>query len=216
MNFTLKIKTLLISYIINLFNGDNYHNVSKFFHIYKIWNNIKLDKIDGDYIEFGIFKGKALLHSVKTYRKLFKGNKEINFYGLDSFEGFPEENHNFYNKENFAVSYEKVKKIFNKFVEVKIYKGFFSEVLKNDEFKNNEFSFVFIDCDIYESAKDIFDYIDGKMSTGAFLMIDDFTSIDQNGNSIYKAFHEHSEFNNYVYFTSYSNGQIFRYFNDKR
>ena len=71
MNFTLKIKTLFISYIINLFNGDNYHNVSKFFHIYKIWNNIKLDKIDGDYIEFGIFKGKALLHSVKTYRKLF-------------------------------------------------------------------------------------------------------------------------------------------------
>ena len=88
--------------------------------------------------------------------------------------------------------------------------------LKNDEFKNNEFSFVFIDCDIYESAKDIFDYIDGKMSTGAFLMIDDFTSIDQNGNSIYKAFHEHSEFNDYVYFTSYSNWQIFRYFNDKR
>ena len=29
MNFTLKIKTLFISYIINLFNGDNYHNVSK-------------------------------------------------------------------------------------------------------------------------------------------------------------------------------------------
>ena len=60
MNFNLKLKTLALSYLINKFNGDNYHNMSKFFNVYKIWNNIRLDSVPGDYIEFGIFKGKTL------------------------------------------------------------------------------------------------------------------------------------------------------------
>ena len=62
MNIYLKFKTSALSFLINFFNADNYHNASKFFTIYKIWNNIKLDDIEGDYIEFGIFKGKSLLH----------------------------------------------------------------------------------------------------------------------------------------------------------
>ena len=210
MNLFLKIKTLVLSSAINFINGDNYHNASKFFHIYKIWNNINLDNINGDYIEFGIFKGKSLLHSVKTYNKLSKKTEKINFYGLDSFEGFPVDNHNFYNKENFQVSYNKVSKLFSKYPEVKISKGFFKDTLKNDEFQNNSYAFVFIDCDIYESAVDIFEYVNGKISKGGFLMIDDFTSLDKNGNSIYKAFHEKLNPDEFIYFTSYSNGQIYR------
>ena len=67
-----------------------------------------------------------------------------------------------------------------------------------------------IDCDIYESSLDVFKHIDKKIVKGGFLMIDDFTSIDKNGNSIYKAFNETLNQDEYVYFTSYSNGRVFR------
>lgn len=210
MNFYLKFKTLILSYFINKFNGDNYHNISKFYNVYKIWNNIRLDSIPGDYIEFGIFKGKTLLHSIKTHNKIFAKNKTIYFYGLDSFEGFPSNNHDFYNKENFKTSYDKVKKDFVKYANVKIYKGFFSDILKNNEFLDLTFSFVFLDCDIYESSIDVFNYVENRISNGGFLMIDDFTSIDKNGNSIYKAFTETINSEKYVYFSSYSSGRIYR------
>ena len=56
-------------------------------------------------------------------------------------------------------------------------------------------------------------YIRDKVSLGGFLMIDDFTSIDKNKNSIYKAFNENIDTEDFVYFDSYSNGQIFRRIN---
>ncbi len=210
MNILLKLKTNFLSFFINSFNGDNYHNISKFYNIYKIWNNIRLDSISGDYIEFGIFKGKALLHSVKTYKKIFKGKKDIQFYGLDSFEGFPVDNHNFYTKANFLVSFEKVCSDFKKYKNVKIYKGYFQEIVETSEFENKTFSFVFVDCDIYESSLDVFKYIENRINKGGFLMIDDFTSIDKNGNSIYKAFNETLDKDKFVYFSSYSSGRIYR------
>ena len=210
MNFYLKLKTLILSYFINKFNGDNYHNISKFFNVYKIWNNIRLDSIPGDYIEFGIFKGKTLLHSIKTYNKLFTKNKTIYFYGLDSFDGFPSSNHDFYSKENFTTSYDNVKEDFSKYTNVKIYRGFFSDTLKNNEFLDLTFSFVFLDCDIYESSIDVFNYVENRISNGGFLMIDDFTSVDKNGNSIYKAFNETIDSDKFVYFSSYSSGRIYR------
>jgi|TARA_B100001094_G_C18090401_1_gene750097 O-methyltransferase len=215
MNFLLKLQTIILSFFINFIKGDYYHNVSKFYEIYKIWNNVKLDSIQGNYIEFGIFKGKSLIHSYKTYKNIFQKNPTINFYGLDSFEGFPVENHNFYNSANFAVSSKKVIKSFKKYDQIKIFDGYFDEVINSEEtLLDQQFSFVFIDCDIYESSLDIFEYIKGKVSNGGFIMIDDFTSIDTNGNSIQKAFEKNFIINkDVVLFDFYSNGQVFRVIN---
>ena len=56
MGFLLLIKTKILSFIIRNINGDVSDNTSKFYQINKIWRNIKLDQIPGDYIEFGILK----------------------------------------------------------------------------------------------------------------------------------------------------------------
>ena len=47
MNFNLKLKTLFLSYLINKFNGDNYHNASKFFNVEKLrksWHSKHFDQ----------------------------------------------------------------------------------------------------------------------------------------------------------------------------
>ena len=213
MNLILKLKTVLISFVIRNLNGDNFHNLNKFIQIYKIWNNIKLDSIQGDYIEFGIFKGKSLYHSVKTAKKI-NAEKNITFWGLDSFEGFPVENHEFYKAKNFKASKSKVKKSFNKYKNVKIIDGYFEDTLSSDELQNIEnISFAFIDCDIYESAQVAFNFIKSKMTKGGFIMIDDFTSIDKNGNYIAKSFFDIFDDKEVVFFDNYSNGQTFRILN---
>ena len=213
MNLILKLKTVLISFVIRNLNGDNFHNLNKFIQIYKIWNNIKLDSIQGDYIEFGIFKGKSLYHSVKTAKKI-NAEKNITFWGLDSFEGFPVENHEFYKAKNFKASKSKVKKSFNKYKNVKIIDGYFEDTLSSDELQNIEnISFAFIDCDIYESAQVAFKFIKSKMTKGGFIMIDDFTSIDKNGNYIAKSFFDIFDDREIVFFDNYSNGQTYRILN---
>ena len=213
MNLNLKIKTYILSYLIRIINPDNYHNSAKFSQIFKIWNNIKLDTIEGDYIEFGVFKGKSLYHSVKTAISI-KTHENRTFWGLDSFEGFPEDNHEFYTKINFSSDKKKVFKNFKKFKNEKIIDGFFNESILKDELKNiDKFCFAFIDCDIYESAEVAFKFIKEKMVPGGFIMIDDFTSIDKNGNYIAKSFFSIFESKDIIFFDTYSNGQTFRILN---
>ncbi len=215
MNLLLLIKTKFLSFLIRNVSGDIYDNSSKFYQINKIWHNIKLDQITGDYIEFGIYKGKSIYHSFKVAKKL-DIQKNILFWGLDSFEGFPVENHNFYKNDNFKTSYTKTKNQFKNFKEIKVIKGFFKESLRTQELVNiKNISFAFIDCDIFESTIDIFDYLKPRLTNGSFIMIDDYTSIDSNGNSIAKSFKASFKIDDEIFiFGYYSNGIIFRYFNN--
>ena len=215
MNLLLLIKTKFLSFLIRNVSGDIYDNSSKFYQINKIWHNIKLDQITGDYIEFGIYKGKSIYHSFKVAKKL-DIQKNILFWGLDSFEGFPVENHNFYKNYNFKTTYTKTKNQFKNFKEIKVIKGFFKESLRTQELVNiKNISFAFIDCDIFESTIDIFDYLKPRLTNGSFIMIDDYTSIDSNGNSIAKSFKASFKIDDEIFiFGYYSNGIIFRYFNN--
>lgn len=210
MNFVLMFKTLILHLYSTSIKPTNIHNLLKFKQIYLIWSMIKHDNIQGNYVEFGIFKGKSLYHSWKCAKKLNLIN--ITFYGLDSFEGFPVENHGFYIKENFKNSYEKVTKRFSKFKEIKIIKGFFSDSLKKEVLTEvKKINFAFIDCDIYESSVPIFKYLEGKIAHGGFIMIDDFTSVDKNNNSIYKAWSENQILSDkFIIYSYYSSGVVFR------
>ena len=73
-------------------------------------------------------------------------------------------------------------------------------------------SFAFVDCDIYESAEVAFNFIKERISDGGFIMIDDFTSVDKNGNYIAKCFFEIFQEKTVVFFDAYSNGHTYRIF----
>ena len=212
MGLALRLKTFILSFFIRNFNDVNFHNLEKFIQIKKIWFNIYLDNIKGDYIEFGIFKGKSLYHSIKVAKKL-KLYNETTFWGLDSFKGFPVENHDFYTSENFKSSKKTVEKFFSKYDRTNIIEGFFDQTLKSEPLINiPNISFAFVDCDIYESASQVFQFLKPRMENGGFIMIDDFTSLDQNKNTISKSFFENYKINEEVFtFGHYSNGIVFRY-----
>lgn len=212
-----------VSFIVNLTPDFIEHNFSKYKNLRNCILNLNYDKIEGDYVEFGCFSGASLNHSIKTHLKFSRSyKKEKNFlnrkfYGLDSFSGFPEEIHDEFKTENFLPDINFVKKLEKKYSCCQIVKGFFSESLKSDQMKKiSKISLAFIDCDLYSSSKDVFDYIKNRLTDGAFVVIDDYYSLDYNKNSIHKALSENIDLKNkLIHIKSYGlNGMIFRYIND--
>ena len=84
------------------------HNNAKYVTIKKALYNLWIDQIDGDCIEFGIFTGSSFKHTINTENRIDKNNNTL-FYGLDSFEGFPENSHPFFQDKNFKSNLKKLK-----------------------------------------------------------------------------------------------------------
>lgn len=132
------------------------------------WWNIALSKMntEGLHIEFGVGEGESL--------KYFSNfNKKITWYGFDSFFGLQEDwKGGPFSKGHFNLN-GKVPK-FEK--NVIINKGWFKDTLPKFLKKNKEnFSFIHIDCDTYESTKNIFDCIDKKrLQKGCIIIFDEY------------------------------------------
>ena len=189
------------------------HNLSKYMTLKKIFYNLSLDQVQGDCIEFGIFTGSSFKHSIRLNSKYNKNDSSL-FFGLDSFEGFPDDTHPYFNKSNFKNNYKSTKKIEKKFSNSRIIKGFFSDTLKlNDEIKNiNKLKFVFIDCDLYVSAVEPFDFIYDKLAIGSYIMIDDFVNLDTENRTISDIFFKKFQNNNVVFVSNFGvSGVVYRY-----
>ena len=220
-NFIASNRTIhnLVSSLINLIPDFISHNFSKYAQIQKCILNLNYDQISGDYYEFGCFTGSSLNHAIRTHLKFSKKKNKNNFmsrsfFGLDSFEGFPEEVHSEYISNNFKSDYEKVKKLEVKYNCCKIIKGYFSDSLKKIEnTENDNIAFAFIDCDIYHSSKDVVNFLENRLSNGAFLMIDDYYNLDLNNKSIHHSIIENDNlFKKLNRVSSYGlNGIVYKY-----
>ena len=152
----------IYSFLINLFPGFLIHNTSKYIAIKKVLINLWIDQIQGDCIEFGIFTGSSFKHTIRTEKKINRNNKNTCFYGLDSFEGFPDNDHPFFQDVNFKSSFKRAKKIENKFTgRAFVFKGYFSDSLNRESKLINidKLKFVNIDCDLYISSIEPIDFI---------------------------------------------------------
>lgn len=205
----------LSSFIVNRFPLFILHNFSKYFCVRKVLYSINIDDIEGDYCEFGCFTGACLNHALNTH-KVYMKDREMKFYGFDSFEGFPVEVHKEFKSENFQNNFEMVKKLEKKFINCKIVKGFFEDTLKDQEINNSitKISFAFIDCDLAISAKSVFKFIKPRMSHGSFIMIDDYFNIDKNGESIFSVIKDFFVIDKDIFVHSYfgNSGIVFKYF----
>jgi len=147
------------------------------------------NKVDGDYLEFGVWKGRSFVRAYNIWKHLFFGKGELKpmkFYAFDSFEGLPEiraqedqsgeftKGQYFYSEEDFRKSVEGAGVDLNR---VRIVKGWFDEIL-NDETKKKlplkRAAIIFIDCDLYESTVPVLDFITDYVTDGTVLIFDDW------------------------------------------
>jgi hypothetical protein len=182
------------------------HNIEKYIILQKCFYYTAIEDIRGDYMEFGVYTGSSFCHAIRSYKKSRAYEKNLSntrFFGFDSFSGFGEleaaDQHPFYENENFITDYSKVQKRINKFTkkfDVKLIKGFFNESLKNgtESLGIEKARIIFIDCDTYTAAKDVFVFCSSVMQVGTIIILDDSLSYKGNINAgVFRAFNEFAE-----------------------
>ncbi len=180
---------------------------------------------EGDYYEFGIFKGFTFWFAQNKSKEL--GLRSVRFFGFDSFEGLPvidgvdKTKRNIFYKEQYSCSQEDVENNLNKYgvdwSRTFLIKGFFSESL-NERIKKvyrmDRIAIALIDCDLYSSTVEVLNFIKDMLIDKCILMFDDWNCFDKDERrGQRKAFNEflenNNEFSAQPYFSYASYGQTF-------
>ncbi len=140
--------------------------------------SLKAVSIDGNYCEFGVWKGESANYIAKSISQ--------NLHAFDSFEGLPEKWLNSHQKGHFKLdklpSFEK---------NVVPHKGWFSDTLPEWVEKHPEnIAFLHVDCDLYSSTKTIFEYLAPKIVKGTIILFDEYFNYPFWQHHEYKAFQE--------------------------
>ncbi|MBE9187212.1 tetratricopeptide repeat protein [Microcoleus sp. LEGE 07076] len=141
------------------------------------------NKIDGDLIETGVWRGGATIF-MKAILEIFNVKDKI-VYVADSFEGLPEPDAEKYPVDNgdehfkvdfLKVSLDEVKENFLKYNllddQVRFIKGFFEESLKKVEIE--KISVLRLDGDIYSSTIQVLNYLYDRVAVGGYIIVDDY------------------------------------------
>lgn len=139
-------------------------------------------KIEGDFVETGVWRGGACIVA-KSIFDYWMVNKKV--FAADSFEGLPkpdykkfpdDQNDKHYLDNSLKVSLEKVKKNFKKFGcldnRVIFLKGWFKDTMLSASIE--KISILRLDGDMYESTIQVLENLYHKLSLGGYCIIDDY------------------------------------------
>jgi O-methyltransferase len=136
----------------------------------------------GDYLEFGCFEGNTFLHAYKRAAPLMPW---MRFWAIDSFQGLPEpsgqdKDGEFWqgqfscDQDTFLKNLRDASVDFNRIICVP---GWFHETLTPELKRQKNLkiaSIVYVDCDLYNSAVPVLNYITDLVETGSVIIFDDW------------------------------------------
>jgi hypothetical protein len=142
---------------------------------------------EGLFCEFGVFSGETINYIANQTQEIV--------YGFDSFEGLPERWRDGYSKGTFKmVKLPRVAK------NVSLIKGWFNETLPDFLKKHTgQIIFIHLDCDLYSSAKTVFDLCKGRIKKGTVIVFDEYFNYPGWQDGEYKAFVEFIYENKFEY-----------------
>lgn len=142
-------------------------------------------KTDGLYCEFGVYKGD----SINYFGQKFP-DKII--YGFDSFEGLP---YDWTGTSLSRTAFDQGGHIPRVASNVRLIKGWFKNTLPEFKMqhKDETITFAFIDSDLYESTKDIFDNVGSMFASGSIIILDEYIGNPNWELHVHKALNEWSE-----------------------
>jgi O-methyltransferase len=158
------------------------------------------NQIEGDYLEFGVWKGNSFIEmyrQMKINSKIFYETnekkkpgkiknifKDMRFHAFDSFEGLPESN---LQKpiQYFSGNYSAEEDVFmNNLIKsgidlnkVTVTKGWFNQSLNEEcieKINLKNIAVAYIDCDLLESTLPVLNFINPYIKTGTVLIFDDW------------------------------------------
>ncbi|MFQ5672440.1 MAG: TylF/MycF/NovP-related O-methyltransferase [Nitrospinales bacterium] len=153
----------------------------------RIWHYLSINKIPGDYLEFGVFEGKSFKLSMRSAARFYaKGSPAApRFFAFDSFAGLPEPDAGKDHAPVVAKGYfSSGEETFRRNIrsaargwEVRVVPGFYETSLHAGviaEHRLSKAAFVNIDCDIYSSTLDVLRFVTPLLRNGTALFFDDW------------------------------------------
>jgi O-methyltransferase len=144
------------------------------------------ENIPGDFVETGVWRGGASIFMKGVLRAM--NDTERNLWVADSFEGLPAPDAKYpadaksrlHLMPYLAVSLEQVRANFERYGllddRVKFLKGWFKDTLPTAPI--GKISVLRLDGDLYESTMDSLANLYDKVSSGGFIIVDDYGAID--------------------------------------
>ncbi len=180
----------IASWVYSRYPQSVQHNLQKYQALSKAFYMTAAEGLNGDYLEFGVFTGSSFVLSTRVHRQLKAlGEVKTKFYGFDSFSGFgnisEDDKHQVYSDDIFKLNKKHVEKIKRNIIKksknckVEIIEGFFEETVAGKsptDYSIEKARIVFIDCDLKDPAKHVFEFITPILQKGMILIMDDFFS----------------------------------------
>lgn len=172
---------LMVPGFLEISSGTN--RILAFLHS---WRYLRMARIAGDYIEFGVYEGLtfelALMSAGKYFSK--KSLEAPRFFAFDSFCGLPSpdasRDSTFFREGAYSASLDKFKRKISHAArgwDVRIIPGFYEKSLNPDILKEHSLkaaAFVNVDCDLYNSARIVLQFITPVLQNGTILYFDDW------------------------------------------
>jgi len=167
------------------YNNNEIRQREKYRFFQLAYDYLAANFIEGDYYEFGTHKARTFRMSLSEARK--KNMENINFYAFDSFEGLPEPQDidKFSGWEKGALKttddeFDVIIRGHGLYLDrIHKVKGYYQDTLNNElqqQFEQNrsKIALVYIDCDFYESAVHVLDFIEPLLQNGSVICFDDW------------------------------------------
>jgi len=142
----------------------------------------KINKVQGDYFEFGLWRGKTFLYAHELKRRY--RCEDLRLLGFDSFEGLPQvddNRDNIWAPGQFACSEAELRKILRRAgvrdSDYELVPGYYERSLNDglhERLTGRSAAIVYIDCDLYVSAKLVLNFIRRYLVNGTIVCFDDF------------------------------------------
>lgn len=179
----------------------------------------------GDYCEFGIFKGHTFLRAQMAANKL--GIKNMRFFGFDSFEGLPKpEGIDVTEEEHFyAGQYEWPIEAVRKELDAHgadwnrtfLVKGYFNDTLTEEtrnKFGIESVPIALVDGDLYSSTVDSLKFFENLIIDNSMLIMDDWGGFDMDEErgqqrALAEFLHRNPQWKAEPWFSYGSYGQVF-------
>lgn len=154
-------------------------------HLGKLIRQVVTDRVPGDLIETGVWRGGACIYMRAMLAVL--GDPDRRVWVADSFMGLPrpdpkypaDAKHLFHAIKLLSVSLDEVKANFAKFnmldERVEFLKGWFKDTLPTAPIE--KLAILRLDGDLYESTINTLDALYVKVSSGGFVVIDDYGAV---------------------------------------
>ena len=152
--------------------------------LWKIMNFVEECGVEGDYLEFGVYKGRTFISAIKAAQK--KSLYRMQFYAFDSFHGLPkpegvDTDSDQFHEGELAYSLEEFKKVLRArntdFSKIHIVPGFYKDTLTPETKKQlplKAAAVVWVDCDLYDSTVPVLDFVKEYLVDGTIVVLDDW------------------------------------------